>query len=795
MNKRKSSDVFQRLLIIPLIAVLATFWACTSKNTLTRVTRSTASDQIDDPMSERYFGVQRYWNASGVEDGLLFTIRSVNAQAAQLVLFSEAVGQDPVFGRMLKKEGDTFTVHVSHEELINVNLTKTIYYGYRFWGPNWKYDSQWKPGTSFGFLSDVDEIGNRFNPNKVLFDPYAFELSHDPLNNNHNSAIEFATGPDYRHIDSAKVATKGIYLPEFHKSQGPKNKRHFKDEIIYEAHVRGLTMLNTDLPMPKNLRGTYLGATYMIPYLKNLGITAIEFLPVQETQNDQNDFDPKSSRDDQYWGYMTLNYFAPERRYSSDKSPGGPTREFQAMTKAFNEAGIKVYIDVVYNHTGEKGLWKNDPDIAELYSFRGIDNASYYLLPGENRRYNFDGPTGVGNTYNSANELAADLIIDSLRHWRDMGVEGFRFDLAPILGNTNRAGQPSFAKMEPLSVLNRIVREIPGRERDSDRGVDLIAEPWAIGIYKVGEFPLGWAEWNGKFRDLFRKKMNKLGFETIYPSDLTQFIAGSDKLFADDGRKPYHSVNFMVAHDGFTMRDLFSYNESENHKPWPYGPSEGGEDKNISWDQGKVLADQLKAAKNALAILLLSAGTPMFTAGDENFRTQYGNNNAYNLDSEMNWLRWEDYKSKDSRDVFSFTKKMIELRKKIGALRRFEYFNGRDNNGNGLPDITWLNQNGPMQNSDYGNSEQHLIGYHLDLTEEKNPKWKSMTVYFNFGAGESRERDLRRMPRDLEVTIPSQVQVGKYSAYASSAASLPLVDANRRFKIQPRSFVVFTENL
>ncbi len=597
-------------------------------------------------------------------------------------------------------------------DLSAAGVGETIYYGYRAWGANWPFDAAWAKGSRAGFISDVDDQGNRFNPNKLLLDPYALEVSHDARSGQLTSDAIFLSGPQ-RDQDTGDVAPKGIVLRPSAADTAAKPTRAFKDEIIYEVHLRGLT--KNDSTVPESLRGTYAGAALKAPYLQSLGITAIELLPVQELQNDQNDL-VASTDGDNYWGYDPINYFAPDRRYAADQSPGGPTREFQAMTRAFHEKGIKVYIDVVYNHTGEGGVG-SDPTIARLHSFRGLDSAAYYELA-EDRHYYYDN-NGVGANLNTAHPRVRQLVMDSLTHWKDtLGVDGYRFDLASVLGNACREGCFSFNKFDPENVLNRAVAELPVRPDAGGRGVDLIAEPWAIGngTYQVGQFPHHWAEWNDKFRDSFRMDQNKLGFADVPPAELARRLAGSSDLFQDDGRKPWHSVNFMVAHDGFCLRDLYSFNSKNNDQTWPFGPSDGGSDNNIAWDQGGDVALQRQAARNGLAFLMLSAGVPMITGGDEMYRTQFGNNNVYNVDSEKIYLDW-DSASRFPHFV-NYSKKLIAFRRAHPALRPAEFFQGRDTNHNGQKDITWLRSSGAEADNGYlDNAQNHFLAYRLDGTE------------------------------------------------------------------------------
>jgi len=651
---------------------------------------------------------------------ITFRVYSSRATRIEVWIYKTASGAQEKVNYVMTKDAATSvwskTVSVSTLQT-TYGITGPVYYGYRAWGPNWTYSSAWTKGSATGFVTDVDASGNRFNPNKLLLDPYAREMSQDPNTATCTSGTIYASGASYRNLDSGACAPKGVVLATDTTSFGTKPTRAFKDDVVYEVHVRGLTMNDTSIPLSQ--RGTYAGAAQKAAYLASLGVTAVEFLPVQETQNDQNDIDPNSDAGDNYWGYMTLNYFAPDRRYSSDKTAGGPTREWKAMVKAFHDAGIKVYIDVVYNHTGEGGAWGGTDGLTvyNLLSWRGLDNPTYYSLTSD-LQYAWDN-TGVGGNYNTRNTIAQNLIVDSLAYWRDgLGVDGFRFDLASVLGNTCQHGCFNFDKMDSGNALNRIVTELPPRPAGGGSGLDLIAEPWAIGgnSYQVGGFPSGWAEWNGAFRDAMRKKQNKLGVEVVTTGTLASRFAGSSDLYGDDGRKPWHSVNFMVAHDGFTLNDLYAYNSKQNGQAWPYGPSDGGEDNNNSWDQGGVALDQRRAARTGMAFMLLSAGVPMFTGGDEALRTQFGNNNAYNLDSPANWLYWT--RSGVEADFQTFTTRLIAFRKAHPSLRPANFYSGVDNNGNVMEQMRWFKPDGGVADAAYfGSASNHAIAWRVDGSE------------------------------------------------------------------------------
>jgi len=648
---------------------------------------------------------------NAAKTSVTFKVKSSRATRIEVWVYKNATGSAQVYKTALTNDGTgTWSATVTTAALSAVGLTGTIYYGYRAWGPNWPYSASWTPGTTTGFASDVDVNGNRFNPNKLLFDPYGLELSHDPLTPSNSDGAIYNTGATDRARDSALVAPKSLVIDTALPSFGTKPTRAFKDEVVYEVHVRGLT--KNDPSVVAAERGTYAGAARKAAYLKSIGVTAVEFLPVQETLNDDNDV-IVSTANDNYWGYMTLNYFAPDRRYSKDKTAGGPTREFTAMVKSFHDQGIKVYIDVVYNHTAEGGVGDSTGTKAQLLSFRGLDNAAYYEL-GNDAAFYYDN-TGIGANFNSTSTMAVDLIIDSLAWWKDgIGVDGFRFDLASVLGNSCNRGCYNFDKLNASNALNRAVAQLPGRPGAGGSGADLIGEPWAIGegTYRVGDFPAGWAEWNGIYRDVFRKDQNQLGVENVTPGQLATRFAGSSDLYGDDGRKPWHSVNFLVAHDGFTNRDLFAYNSKNNLQPWPYGPSDGGEDSNRSWDQGGNTTLQRQAARNALAFIALSSGVPMFNGGDEMYRTQYGNNNAYNLDSDKNWLNWTD--ATTNANFLSFSRRLFTFRNAHPALRPTNFFTGATG-PSGLRDIQWLTDTGAEASGAYMDSaSNHFLAFRID---------------------------------------------------------------------------------
>jgi glycogen operon protein len=583
-------------------------------------------------------------------DEIAFRVHAPDATRVELSLFDVALGAEPTRTVTLDREQDPaiWAARVARDG------GATVYYGYRIWGPNWDYDASWIPGSTAGFVTDIDDDGHRFNPNKLLIDPYAREISHDPTNANHTDYDVYRANGDHRERDSGPFAPKGIVVEQLGASTVAAPDLPLRDAIIYEVHPRGFT--RTDPTVTAACRGTYAGAAEKAAYIADLGISAIELLPVHETNNDAND-NYESAGGDNYWGYSTLAFFAPDRRYACDQSPGGPTREFRAMVDAFHAAGVAVFLDVVYNHTGEGGG-------SALLSLKGFDNPGYYELDDDPTRYVSN--TGAGPNTNAASEPFRDLVLDSLHYWADeMGVDGFRFDLASVLGNSCDRDCFAWDADDPDGILRRAVAELPDAA--------LIAEPWGIGqgTYRIGQFPEGWAEWNDHYRDLIRQDQNRLDVDDVTPGWLANRITGSPDLFGDDGRGPSASINYIVSHDGFTLRDLYSCNDKVNDQPWPFGPSDGGHDDNISWDHGGDEARQRQAARNGIALLMLSQGVPMITGGDEMFRTQYCNNNPYNLDSSKNWLDWS---LPDARPAFAiFARRMIRFRRDHPALRNSHY--------------------------------------------------------------------------------------------------------------------------
>ncbi|MGC5052235.1 glycogen debranching protein GlgX [Micromonospora sp. DT48] len=596
--------------------------------------------------------------------GTNFAIFSEVAERIELCLFDEwDTGAER---RVELREVDAY---VWHAYLPGIGPGQR--YGYRVHGP---YD----PGN-----------GLRCNPAKLLIDPYAKAIDGDVQ---WDPAVY-----DYHHDDPERINTddsapfmpKSVVVnPYFDWGNDAPPRIPYHHSVIYEAHVRGLTMR---LPgIPEELRGTYAGIASppMIEHLTRLGITAIELMPVHQFVNDHRLADLGLRN---YWGYNTIGFFAPHHAYSALGHLGQQVQEFRGMVKALHAAGIEVILDVVYNHTAEGN------HLGPTLSCKGVDNPSYYRLSEDDRRYYVD-YTGTGNSLNVRSPHSLQLIMDSLRYWvTEMHVDGFRFDLAATLAR-------EFYDVDRLSTFFEVVQQDPVVSR-----VKLIAEPWDIGPggYQVGNFPPQWTEWNGKYRDTVRD------FWRGEPATLAEFasrISGSADLYQDDGRRPFHSINFVTCHDGFTLADLVSYNDKHNEANGE--DNRDGESHNRSWNCGVegdtddpgVLGLRARQRRNLIATLLLSQGVPMIGHGDELGRTQRGNNNAYCQDNELAWIDWDNVDG----DLLDFTRRLVEFRRRHQVFQRRRFFTGLPVRGRGvdepLPDLAWYTPDGrEMTSEDWGN--------------------------------------------------------------------------------------------
>jgi glycogen operon protein len=598
------------------------------------------------------------WDGEGVN----FALYSENATEVELCLFdSENPSRETERIRLRE-----VTAHVWHGWVPGLGPGQL--YGFRVGGP-------YEP-----------ERGMRFNPAKLLIDPYARALAGSV--SWESPVFGYPLGGEEEDLtrddgDSAPGVPKCVVVdPSFDWSGDRPPGTPFHETVIYEAHVKGLTMRHPDVP--ESQRGTYAGLASppILDYLKRLGVTAIELMPVHAFLDDHYLVE-RGLRN--YWGYNTIDFFAPEARYSGSGDRGGQVREFKEMVKALHGAGIEVLLDVVYNHTAEGN------HLGPTLSLKGIDNAVYYRLVEEQPRFYMD-YTGTGNSLNARSPQVLKLIMDSLRYWvQEMHVDGFRFDLAATLAR-------EFHDVDRLGSFFDVIHQDPVISQ-----VKLIAEPWDVGPggYQVGNFPVLWTEWNGKYRDTVRAYwkgdsgvMDELGYR----------LTGSSDLYGEDGRRPNASINFVTAHDGFTLNDLVSYNEKHNEANGE--ENQDGASDNASWNCGvegptddpEILELRERQKRNFLATLLLSQGVPMLLSGDEISRTQGGNNNGYCQDNEVSWLDWEMDDRKEA--LLAFTRELIALRKAHPVLHRRRFFQGREIHGSGIDDISWFTPEGEEMDSD-----------------------------------------------------------------------------------------------
>ncbi len=554
------------------------------------------------------------------------------------------------------------------------------------------------PGQRYGFRVHgpyEPAAGRRCDPSKLLLDPYAKavegEVDWSPASFSYDFDDPSARNTD----DSAPHAMKSVVTNPYFDWQDDRPPRHpYHETVVYEAHVRGLTMTHPDVP--EEIRGTYAALAHpaIIEHLTGLGVTAVELMPVHQFVQDSHLVDKGLAN---YWGYNTIGFFAPHNAYSSAGQRGQQVLEFKAMVRELHRADIEVILDVVYNHTAEGN------HLGPTLAFRGIDNQSYYRLVDDAPEHYYD-TTGTGNTLLMRSPHVLQLIMDSLRYWvLEMHVDGFRFDLAASLAR-------QFHEVDRLSAFFDLVQQDPVVSQ-----VKLIAEPWDVGPggYQVGNFPPRWTEWNGKYRDTLRD------FWRGEPSTLGELAArlsGSSDLYESDGRAPYASINFVTAHDGFTLRDLVSYNDKHNEANGEGG--QDGENHNRSWNCGvegetddpEVLALRGRQQRNLLASMLLSQGVPMLLHGDELGRTQQGNNNAYCQDNDLSWIDWDGI----DENLLEFTRRLIALRTSHPVFRRRRYFTGATDES-GVPDIAWLRADGhPMGADDWDRAEVRALGVLLN---------------------------------------------------------------------------------
>ena len=641
------------------------------------------------------------WDGAGVN----FALFSEHATAVELCLFAAGDPQRETARVPLREHTD----QVWHVYLPEVGPEQL--YGYRVHG-------RWEPGA-----------GHRFNPAKVVLDPYARAIAGTVQ---WNDAVfghrrgDAAADLDRDDRDNAACVPKSVVVdPTFPWGDDRPLRIPWNETVIYETHVKGFTARHPDVP--ENLRGTYAGLTCpaAVDYLRALGVTAVELLPVHHAVTEPQVAERGLTN---YWGYNSIGFFAPDARYSSSGARGEQVREFKTLVKTLHQASIEVVLDVVYNHTAEGN------HLGPTLCFRGIDNANYYRLTGGDRS-RYSDYTGCGNTLNMRHPRTLQLIMDSLRYWvLEMHVDGFRFDLASALAR-------ALHDVDRLSPFFDVIHQDPVISQ-----VKLIAEPWDLGTggYQVGNFPTGWAEWNGKYRDAIRRYWRG---DVGQVAELGYRLTGSSDLYQDDGRRPYASINFVTSHDGFTLADLVSYDVKHNE-----ANGEGnrdGVDDNLSWNCGaegpredtRILALRERQTRNFLATLFLSQGVPMLCGGDEIGRTQRGNNNAYCQDNEVSWYDWD--LDPRARPLLGFTRRLIRLRREHPELRRRKFFQGRPLCDADMKDLTWMRPDGSeMADAAWRDATLQAFGFRLcgramdDVDERGEPITDdTLLVLLNAGAG------------------------------------------------------------
>ncbi|HVP01819.1 MAG TPA: glycogen debranching protein GlgX [Solirubrobacteraceae bacterium] len=636
------------------------------------------------------------WDGGGTN----FALFSINAEAVALCLFDEDGAEERVPLRQR-------TAHHWHGYLPGIGPGQR--YGYRVRGP---YD----PGR-----------GQRFNPHKLLIDPYAkaidgvvrWDLA-NTLGYVPSDAPDADLEPDDE--DDAEAIPKCVVVDDAFDWEGDRPPaRPWSETMIYETHVRGFTKLHPEVR--EDLRGTYAGLASdpAVEYLTSLGVTAVELQPIHHIAEEHF---LHAGGLTNYWGYSSIGYFAPHSAYAATGSRGEQVREFKGMVKALHRAGIEVILDVVYNHTAEGN------QLGPTLAFRGIDNQSYYRLSPDDPRHYVD-YTGTGNTLNPVQPGVLRMIMDSLRYWViDCHVDGFRFDLASALAR-------EFYDVDRLSAFFDIIHQDPVLSQ-----VKLIAEPWDVGPggYQVGNFPVLWSEWNGIYRDVVRDF-----WRTHAPvSALASRFTGSSDLYQSDGRAPFASINLVTAHDGFTLHDLVTYEEKHNEANLEDGRD--GSDDNRSWNCGvegetddpRIAILRARQQRNFLATLFLSQGVPMLLGGDEFSRTQHGNNNAWCQDNEISWFGWEF--DAEQRRQLQFVRRLIALRHEHPVFRRGQFLRGEQVNGSGLPDVWWFREDGRRMTRRDWEAGGHVVGVFLngqeiaDLTDQGEPiADDSFLLLFNGG--------------------------------------------------------------
>jgi glycogen operon protein len=643
------------------------------------------TDAVRDVWPGRPFPLGATWDGNGVN----FALSAENATGVQLCLYDADGTEERI-------ELTECTLHIWHCYLPGIGPGRR--YGYRVTGP---FDP---------------ERGHRFNPSKLLIDPYAKAIEGPVVWDAANALPYTPTGDEDDDLtqdtsDSAPAIPRSLVVDPGFDWEGDRSPRvPWSQTVIYETHVKGFTKLHPEVR--EDLRGTYggLASEEAVAHLRDLGVTAVELMPVHHIADESFLHDRGLSN---YWGYSSIGFLAPHAGYSATGTIGEQVREFKGMVKALHRAGIEVILDVVYNHTAEGN------HLGPMLSFKGVDNCMYYRLSPEDPRYYMDF-TGTGNSLNVIHPNVLRLIMDSLRYWvTECHVDGFRFDLASALAR-------ELYDVDRLSAFFDVIHQDPVLSQ-----VKLIAEPWDVGPggYQVGNFPVLWTEWNGIYRDVIRDFWR--GHESA--AALAERLAGSSDLYSDDGRRPTASINFINAHDGFTLADLVAYNDKHNEANLE--GNRDGTDDNRSWNCGaegptddpEVLELRARQQRNLLTTLFLSQGVPMIVSGDEMGRTQGGNNNAWCQDNEISWVHWD--LDEADRDLLAFTRRLIELRKVHPVFRRRRFLAGDAVIGD-LPDAWWFRADGRrMARGNWDNPDERVLGLFLNGQEmpEKGRRGERIT--------------------------------------------------------------------
>ena len=640
--------------------------------------------------------------ATLVPGGVQFALFSQNATRIEVWIFAHPGDATPTSRTALTQTDPTNHVWTA---TVSGAGAGTLY-GYRVWGPNWTYDPTWTAGSNKGFGSHVDASGNRFNPNKLLTDPYAKAVTGEPQrvpdgSGNYHYSTAILGGTDtYAFVDDAGVMPKSIVVDDstFDWTGDLKPNLAMKDEVVYEVHLRGFT--KSDTTLASTIRGTYDGFKAKASYFKTLGVTAVELLPIHEYPQYDDGVGGSTVDRINYWGYMTTQFFAPNREYlcpdmtACTYTAAEQVNAWKGMVKAFHAQGIEVWLDVVYNHTWEGGACSGNP--VRYINLRGIDNQNYYTLADDKSCY-WDS-TGTGNNLNASRTPVRNMILDSLTYWSDvMHVDGFRFDLAYELGREGLDGRVYNGGAQTLLSIASLA---------GSKGVKIVAEAWDTGGTGVGTFPNGWSEWNGNWRDNVRRFMKG---DNAQVGSLGASITATWSGFGT----PQESVNFATAHDGFTLNDLVSYNTKQNGagacNPTGADPTSGS-DANNSWDSGGDLVLRRRQIRNFATHLMIDHGVPMLIVGDELRRTQYGNNNGYMADyAGCAWVDWQN--QIDNQKTYDYFRKLIAFRKTHPGLRRATAVTGTDHDADGYKDLTW---HGTTPDAPDWSSTSHALAFLLD---------------------------------------------------------------------------------